>query len=94
MLFLTTYHVRDEIRTRPERWAELLAFYAAEGDPPGTVAHYVQVDGSAGYTLREVDDLSDAYEATLAFERYLDLTVAPVLPVGDAVTKLLARYGA
>jgi hypothetical protein len=92
MLFLTTYRVRPEVRRDPAGMSKVLAEYGDRGDAPGTIAHYVAADGSAGYTVREVASLADVYDAVIEWEPFLEISSVPIIPIGDAIGTLATRY--
>ena len=54
MHFVTTYKVKPYITQ--EETKELMAVFAANGEGPGTVAHYIAADGSHGVVISETDD--------------------------------------
>ena len=88
MLFATKYTIRGE-RTK-ERVGALLAAFSERGELPGTVAHYTALDGSAGLVIIESDDPAALYEATIAYQEWLEFDVTPIMTVEDAVPLLAA----
>jgi hypothetical protein len=69
--------------------AELMALFAERGELPGTVAHYVAVDGSSGWVVIDSDDLSAMYANTLAYQPWLDMSDTVVQTVDDAVPAIM-----
>ncbi len=88
MLFMTTY------RTRPgesvEQANRLMEIFGKRGAEPGTIAHYVRVDGSGGVVIAETDDVMSMYEGTLAYTEFLDFDIVPIVSIDDAVGPLLS----
>ncbi len=87
MLFVTKYSIRGE-RTK-ERIGALMTVFGERGEIPGTVAHYTAVDGSFGLVIQELDDAATGYQATLAYQEWLDLETTPILTVEEAVPHIL-----
>ena len=88
MLFVTKYSIRGE-RTK-ERVGALMSVFGERGEIPGTVAHYTALDGSFGLVIIESDDPAGLYQATLAYQEWLEMEVTPVLAVEDAVPHIIA----
>ena len=87
MLFETRYSIRGE-RTK-ERIGALLTLFGERGEIPGTVAHYSALDGSHGSVIVETDDPASLYQATLAYQEWLDLETTPIMTIEDAVSHIL-----
>jgi hypothetical protein len=88
MLYITRYSIRGE-RTK-ERIGALMSVFGERGEIPGTVAHYTAIDGTGGYVIVESDDQAALYQATLAYQEWLDLETTPIMAIEDAVPHLLA----
>jgi hypothetical protein len=88
MLYVTRYSIRGE-RTK-ERIGALMSLFGERGEIPGTIAHYTAIDGTGGYLIIESDDQATLYQATLAYQEWLDLATTPIMTIEDAVPHLLA----
>lgn len=88
MLYVTKYSIRGE-RTK-ERVGALMSIFAERGEIPGTVAHYTAMDGRGGFVIIESDDAATMYQATLAYQEFLEMEVTPIMTVEDAVPHLMA----
>ena len=55
MLVVTEYQVKRFLTE--EETAELMGVFAEVGNAPGTIAHYVAVDGSKGFVVTDSDDV-------------------------------------
>jgi hypothetical protein len=89
MLFITTYKVKPYI-TREET-KELMDVFAANGEGPGTKAHYVAADGSHGVVISEIDDASVAYKSVLPYAQWIEYHTVPVVTVDEAVPHILGQ---
>jgi len=88
MLYVTTYSIRGK-RTK-KRIGALMSVFGERGDIPGTIAHYTALDGTGGYLIIESDDEAALYQATLAYQEWLELETTPIMTIEDAVPHLLA----
>jgi hypothetical protein len=88
MLYITRYSIRGE-RTK-ERIGALMSVFGEHGEIPGTVAHYTAVDGSGGLLIIESDDQAVLYQATLAYQEWLEMETTPIMTIEDAVPHILA----
>ena len=88
MLYITRYSIRGE-RTK-ERIGALMSLFGERGEISGTVAHYTAIDGTGGYVIVESDDQAALYQATLAYQEWLDMETKPIMTIEDAVPHLLA----
>ncbi len=88
MLYVTTYSIRGK-RTK-KRIGALMSAFGERGEIPGTVAHYTALDGSGGYLIIESDDQAALYQATLAYQEWLEMETTPIMTIEDAVPHLLA----
>lgn len=88
MMFVSKYSVRGE-RTK-ERIGALMSVFGEQGGIPGTVAHYVGLDSSFGFVIVETDDQAGLYQATLAYQEWLDIEMTPIMAVEDAVPHIVA----
>jgi hypothetical protein len=91
MLYMTRYSIRGE-RTK-ERIGTLMSAFAERGEIPGTVAHYTAVDGTGGLLIIDSDDVATLYQATLAYQEWLEMEVTPIMTIDDAVPHILASLG-
>ncbi len=82
MLYVTRYTIRGE-RTK-ERIGALMTTFAERGEIPGTIAHYTAMDGSGGFVLVESDDAATLYQATLAYQEWLEMDTTPIMRIEDA----------
>ncbi len=89
MHFVTTYKVKPYITQ--EETKELMAVFAANGEGPGTIAHYVAADGSHGVVISEVDDASVAYKSVLPYAQWIEYHSVPVVTIDDAVPHILEQ---
>lgn len=90
MLFMTTYRVKPFLPKSETK--KLLELFGKVGDAPGTVAHYIAVDNSAGWTISEQDDSTVAHASVLQFSEYIEFDTRPVLTIADALPQLLEAY--
>ena len=88
MLFVTRYSVTGD-RSK-ERVAELMAVFGERGEIPGTVAHYTALDGRGGFVIIETDAPETLYDATLAYQPWLEMETVPIMKVEDAVPAIIA----
>ena len=87
MLFATKYSIRGD-RSK-ERTAELMALFGERGEIAGTVAHYTALDGRGGLVIIESDDPNTLYEATLAYQPWLEMSTTPIMKIEDAVPAII-----
>jgi hypothetical protein len=87
MLFITTYKVKSHL-TQAER-KRLLDLFMEHGAAPGTIAHYVSADNSAGWVVAEAEDATGGYAATLTYAEFIEFETKPVLTIEEAVPLLL-----
>jgi hypothetical protein len=92
MLFLTEYSIRDGLD--PTDFKRVMELFGIRGSEAGEIAHYVKVDGSGGVTVSELDDITKAYEGTLAYAEFMTFKITPILRIDDAVGPLLAQLAA
>jgi hypothetical protein len=90
MLFMTTYRVKPYLSRSETK--ELLDLFAKAGAAPGTIAHYVAADNSAGWTIIEAEDATGGYAATLQYSEFVEFDTTPVLSIDDALPHLLEAY--
>jgi hypothetical protein len=90
MLFLTTYRVKPYLARSETK--KLLELFGKVGAAPGTVAHYIAADNSAGWAITEAEDATSGYVATLQYSEYLEFSTTPVLTIDDALPHLLEAY--
>ena len=88
MLFATRYSIRGE-RTK-DRIGALMGVFGERGEIPGTVAHYTALDGRGGLVITETDDPTTLYQATLAYQEWLEMHSTPIMRVEDAIPHIAA----
>ena len=88
MLIATRYSIRGE-RTK-EKIGALMSVFGERGEIAGTIAHYTALDGRGGLVIIETDDPGVLYQATLAYQEWLDLRSTPIMTVEDAMPHILA----
>jgi len=88
MLYVTRYSIRGE-RTK-ERTGALMSVFGERGAIPGTVAHYTAMDGRGGFIIIDSDDQAALYQATLAYQEWLEMETTPIMTIEDAVPHILA----
>jgi hypothetical protein len=91
MLLLAEYRVKPHIAKAD--FKSLMDEFAKRGGEQGEIAHYVKADASGGYTIEEMDTLTDAFEGSLAYSEFMTFTVTPVLKIDDAVGPILTYLG-
>jgi hypothetical protein len=91
MLLLTTYKVKAHLSKAD--FKKLMDEFGKRGAAPGEIAHYVHTDGSGGSIVSEVSEIGPSYESLLAYTKYMEFDVTPVLAINDAVGPLLAYVG-
>lgn len=92
MLFLTEYTLRDGLDQGD--FKRVMDLFGRRGAEAGELAHYVKADGSGGVTISELDQITKAYEATLAYSEFMTFDIVPILKIDDAVGPLLAQLAA
>ena len=90
MLFMTTYRVKPYLPRSETK--KLLDLFGRVGAAPGTVAHYVAADNTAGWTITDQEDATSGYVATLQYSEYIEFDTTPVLTIEDALPHLLEAY--
>ena len=81
----------DEARLR-----QLTKKFGEVGVAPGTIAHYVNLDGSGGFTVTEShsdEDRTKAFETTITYAPWMDFEVVPVTTIDEALPSILKLYG-
>lgn len=91
MLFITDYSFNAGMSK--EQTAELMTMFAAAGSAPGTIAHYVNTDGSGGTVISDSDDPVAAYRNAINYGPWMTLSTRPVLTVEDAVPQIADYLG-
>lgn len=91
--FLTMYTYKDHLDEMALR--ELTKRFGEVGESPGTVAHYVRLDGRGGFTVSErtAEQQAKAYETILSYGPWIDFEVIPVTTMADALPSILQLYG-
>ncbi len=75
---------------------ELTKRFGDLGEPPGTVAHYVKLDGTGGFTVvesRSDDDRAKAYETMISYGPWVEFEMTPVTTMDEALPSILKVYG-
>lgn len=88
MIFITTYKIKPFLGKAETK--ELMSVFARVGEGPGTIAHYVAVDGSHGIVVAESDDLEPAYANLQNYTQWVEYDTTPVLKVEQAVPHIMA----
>jgi hypothetical protein len=65
MLFMTTYRVKPFLSQSETK--KLLDLFGKVGAAPGTIAHYVAADNTAGWTVTEAPDAASGYVHSAVF---------------------------
>jgi hypothetical protein len=91
MIFITDYTFNSAMGKQQTR--ELMAAFAEFGSAPGTIAHYVNSDGSGGTVIAESDDPAAGYRNALEYSEWLDMNTRVVLTVDDAVPHIADYMG-
>ncbi|MEZ5144875.1 MAG: DUF3303 family protein [Acidimicrobiales bacterium] len=91
MIFVTTYKVKPYLTK--EETAELMAVFAANGEGPGTIAHYVAADGSHGVVISDNEDLAASYRNILNYSPWVEYESRAMLAVQDAVPHIMDALG-
>ncbi len=87
MIFITTYKVKPHLTK--EETKELMGVFAAQGEAPGTTAHYVSADNSHGVVIHENDDAAEIYRAVLNYTQWIEYHTHAMLKVEDAVPHIM-----
>lgn len=48
------------------------------------------MDGTGGFVIVDSDDPASLYQATLAYQEWLDMETTPIMTIEDAVPHILA----
>lgn len=92
-LFLTVYRYKEHLDETSLR--ELTKRFGEVGESPGTIAHYVRLDGRGGFTVseRKPDDQVKAFETILSYGPWIDFEVIPITTMADALPSITQLYG-
>lgn len=77
---------KDEVKA-------LLEAFAAIGNGPGTIAHYVWTDGRGGTVISDTDDLTGTYRNLLNYTEWMEFDHRVALPVEEAVPQVMDYIG-
>jgi hypothetical protein len=91
MMFIVEYQLKPHMPKAETK--RLMEEFGKRGAAVGEIAHYVKADGTGGYTIGEDENLSDAYEAALAYSEFMTITITPVLKIDDALGPIAAYLG-
>ena len=86
-----TYKDLDEVGLR-----ELTKKFGEFGVSPGTVAHYVNLDGSGGFVILSAqteEERAKGYEITIEYGPWVDFEITPVATMDEALPIILKVYG-
>lgn len=88
MIFMTTYRLKPFMGKEERK--QLMAVFAEQGPGPGTSAHYVAADGSAGVVISETDDVEGAYANLQNYTEWVEYDSKVMLSIEDAVPHIMA----
>ncbi len=94
MYFFVKYSYHKDLDETSLR--ELTKRFGETGVAPGTIAHYVNLDGSGGFTITEAQsdgDRAKAFETTITYGPWMDFEIVPVTTMDDALPSILKLYG-
>lgn len=91
MIWITTYKTKPYMSREDTK--EMMAVFAEAGSAPGTIAHYVAVDGSHGVVVSESDDVEANYRNLLRYTQWIEFDTASMLTVEDALPHILDELG-
>lgn len=83
MLLMTTYRVKPFLSRDETR--ELMALFAENGTPEGSVAHYLSADGSFGVVISESDDATEGYRNILNYTQFVEYETKVMLTIDEAL---------
>ncbi len=95
MLVINIYRWRDDSHD-VESGRRIMEAFAARGESPDTVAHYVFADGTGGVVITDGDDTGWAYRNALDFAEFMDLEATTshiALTLEDALPAVADRLG-
>jgi len=69
--------------------SELMGIFAANGEGPGTLAHYIAADGSHGVVISESDEIVTAYRNLLNYTAFVQYETKVMLTVDEAVPHIM-----
>lgn len=87
MIFITTYTTKPFMSK--EETSELMGIFAANGEGPGTLAHYIAADGSHGVVISESDEIVTAYRNLLNYTAFVQYETKVMLTVDEAVPHIM-----
>ncbi len=91
MLFLTTYRTKSFLSKAEQK--ELLDLFAQHGAAPGTIAHYVSADNSAGWLVNEAEDATGGFATVVQYQQYIEFETKPILTIDDALPHFMEAAG-
>ncbi len=91
-LYMVTYRYREGLSE--DDLQKLTRKFLEVGEDPGTIAHYVRLDGKGGVILEEIpDDTEKDYENTLRYAPWIEFDVFPVTTIEDAFPVMARVFG-
>ena len=87
MMYAIHYDTRESVTTKADL-GELMKAFGERGEMPGTVGHW-SYPGGGGILIVDQDDPTVVFETALAYTQWLDCDIKPVIPVDDAVGKII-----
>jgi hypothetical protein len=85
MLHVTSYTFKPGMDKGDVK--DVLETFAAVGNAPGTIAHYVWADGRGGTVIADTDDLAATYRNVLNYTEWMEFDQRAALTVEEAVTQ-------
>ncbi len=95
MLVVNIYRWRDDSHD-VESGRRIMEAFAARGQSPDEVAHYVFADGTGGVIISDGEDSAWAYRNALDFAEFLDLSATSAhiaVSLEDALPAIADRLG-
>jgi len=87
MMFMTRYKTKPHMSKA--ELGEMMELFGSVGEAPGTIAHYVDADGSGGWIIAESDDAASGYATTIRYQPYLRIETSVIISIDQAVTGIL-----
>jgi len=91
MLHVTNYTFKPNMDKGDMK--ELLDAFAAVGNAPGTIAHYVWADGRGGTVIADTDDIAATYRNLLNYSEWMEFDQRAALTVEQAVAQAMDYAG-
>jgi Domain of unknown function (DUF3303) len=93
-LYVTTYRFHPDLDQ--DDFEALTKLFAEVGSTPGTIAHYMTIDGGSGFVVSEAvsdEERAKSFEMNVRYSRYMDFEVHPVISIEEAFPIILQVYG-